>query len=517
MKNTIIFQLYLLFCLLSSAVFGQFYYSLENVTDPEIETASLVMKNGFVFGFTESAGQPKYHKNILLVSTDTAGNILWTKRYDAGTGVSIKLVEMIRTFDNKIVVSGEIFRDNTYPPARFVMKLNANGNLQWSKKYSSHNAYDFRGLVQLDDSSLLFSNGFGGNTAIIENVNQDGKMISALQIGQPNFTAIKGIVAGMDSHANLEIVNPFAAGGQVTLQNVDFKKRVVLKSKSYNSSNQFTSFLSANCKNGDIVCLAGRTPGGLLNGTSRIFRSNSKGKLIWAKNVQAAFDMTGSLFSNFDIVSQVYVHESNNGNIVAVVEAESTATLMLVFDANGNYLYNKYFPNEENSFDETKAGSYISATSSPYQFSSGTLIANRFSDLYTSCDSAIFVKITNGTDSAAVSATMEWSWTSFDDSDIIIHTRNYIIHKNIFCNLQPAKAHTKTDSVSFDIIPNPASDKILLKAKTDISFTLSDMNGTILITGITNRITDISRLKPGIYFIAVKTKHNILKRSFIKE
>src|SRR5258706_63834 len=280
------------YCTFNTEVFSQFYNSFENSSFLQRATAAIELGDGFVFGFTESNSQQNFHENILLIKTSVSGNIIWSKRYDAGTGISLQLTEMLRTFDNEILISGQ---------------------------------------------------------------------------------------TGID---------------------INFKTHSVSWQRQYNTSNQFTAFLSTRCRNGDIVYLAGRTSGGVLEGTSRIFRTTANGNLLWAKNIKISYDNNGQITSIFDIVNQVYIHEDVNGNIVAFVQDESTRNVMLVFDAAGNYLYNRFFNSPENFIIEVSNGSYLHTC--PFSNTPGDpLVSNRFLAKLSDCDSVILVKITNGTDSEA--------------------------------------------------------------------------------------------------------------------
>jgi len=324
-QRTLLFLLFIS-CFSVNKANAQFYKFFKNLSSLETESSAIELDQGFVFGFTESSNDKNFHENILLIKTSGSGNIIWSKRYDAGTGTSLHLMEMMRTADNKILISGLCGPDNKYYRSpRCIIKLNAAGNIIWAKKYTKSTIYDSKGLVQLKDSSFVFSLLTAENSPAIVQINDTGKILAAFKVDNRHFQYINSITP-VGNKTSVIV-------GDSNTVNINFKTGAISGQKQYNTSGQFTSLLSTVCKNGDIVYLAGRNSGGLLKGNSRIYRTTADGNLLWAKNIDAFFDSSNSIFSRFDIVLQVSVHEDINGNIVAFVLAESTHSLMVVFNA----------------------------------------------------------------------------------------------------------------------------------------------------------------------------------------
>jgi len=491
---------------------AQFYKSV-NVETNDVVTGVIAMNNGFVYGFTEFSSVPHNHNHILLIKTNATGIVAWSKAYDVGPDTSLTLVQMIHTFDDGILLSGEVSTDNRIGAKRCVIKLRANGSLSWAKQFGNGDAYSFKGLLQLQDSSFVFSAPPTQQSAAIVQVNNSGNLIVAAKILNNNFAAIQHMTAFGNS---VDVVTGSHNGTQdKNVANIDFKKRKIQWQRQYKTSNQFTSLISTRCRNGDIVYLAGRTSGGLLNGTSRIFRTNASGNLKWAKNISATFDGSGSLFSVFDIVQQVYVHEDADGNIIAVVEEESTATLLVAFDANGKYLYNRFLDAGEMAFYETANKNYL--TASYFGFPPhNALVAYRDFAANTVCDSSLIVKITNGTDSAAVVNSLSFAPISVATIDLNVAATNKTIVSSVYCNLIN-KQNIIPTAISVKLFPNPAVDQVKVETKEQLPFTITSLSGETLIMSYTNRLTDISRLRPGLYFIIIKAKQGFLKKVLIKQ
>lgn len=517
MKQKIRFLLASCCCILTASLHAQFYNSFTNPFYFETASATIEMKDGVVFGFTESNPRRQYHQNILLIKTNTNGGIIWSKRYDAGSGISVKLIDMLHSFDNEILISGEISGDNDYNSTkRVILKINSAGQLIMAKKYAAGNPYNDKGLVQLKDSSFVFTNAMQDYYPGFIHINQNGDILSARQVTNKNFASILSITAKGNT-ADIVVAPLNYSIESANIVNINLKNLSITWQRDYKISNQFNSILSARCRNGDIIYLAGRTMGAVGNGTSRVFRTDQNGNLLWAKNIKANFDKSGSIASVFDIVSQVYVHEDINGNIVAVVEAEGTHDLMVVFDAVGNYLYNLSLNTSYNAFTETKSGNYIN-TCFPSYSAVNPIVSNRFLSANYSCDSSIFVTVTNGTDSAATVSALVFSPFIVQPVDIPVTVKNASINQTVFCSVIPKKNHyVQNDAIQIEISPNPATSIINVSTENDFPFSIFDMSGTLLIKSVTNHTTDISKLTQGLYSIEIITNNKVVRKMMIKQ
>jgi hypothetical protein len=65
-------------------------------------------------------------------------------------------------------------------------------------------------------------------------------------------------------------------------------------------------------------------------------------------------------------------------------------------------------------------------------------------------------------------------------------------------------------------MPNPATSFINIKAPVDLPFNVYSMEGLLKMRSVTNRYTDISSLKPGVYIITILMKDEVVRRMIIK-
>ena len=486
--------------------FGQFFNSIVSSSFIRQESSAIELKDGFVFGFTESNTQQNFHENILLIKTDAAGNLIWSKHYDAGIGISVRLIQMIRTFNDEILISGETGADNNFTSSRCILKIGAAGKLMWAKRYTSSSPYNVKGLVQLKDSSFVFANADQQLYPDLVQINSKGNVLQAIRVNNKMFESISSITAKGNT-ADFIVSNSNVA-------NINFKTHNVSWQRQYNTSNQFTAFLSNRCSNGDIVYLAGRTSGGTLDGTSRMFLTDANGNLKWAKNIDIRYD-SGQVTSIFDIVNQVSVHEDVNGNIVAVVQAESTNDVMVVLNAAGKYLYHRFLETPDNFIVETSNGNYLH-TSPLSNTPNDPVISYRSLTSLSTCDSTIFVTVKNGTDSAATLNELQFATINITALDFPVSVSNAHVQQNVYCSLSPRKKISSEKDMPVTIIPNPASDKIFVKTNVDIPFCLFNMNHVLMTRSTTNHSTDISNLTPGIYLLEIKTNGGLIRKIILK-
>jgi hypothetical protein len=146
------------------------------------------------------------------------------------------------------------------------------------------------------------------------------------------------------------------------------------------------------------------------------------------------------------------------------------------------------------------------------------VISNRNLTTLSGCDSTIFVTVTNGTDSASVLHALNFAIAQSNPVNIPVTVSNVTIQKNIYCSLQAInKWNGEKDAMPVTIIPNPAFDKIRVAASGDIAYTIYDIYGSLIMQSVTNQVTDISKLKAGLYSIVITTKDGVIRKTLLKK
>ena len=141
--------------LVTSCAKGISYYqkTYGGTKDEAAYHAAPTADSGYVLaGYTSSFGSGGH--DGLLMKVDRNGNTVWSKAI-GGTGDDV-FNEIRRTSDNGFIAAGQTKSYGNAAGDVWLVKLDASGNVQWTKKYGDGNvngevAYD---VVQLADGGL---------------------------------------------------------------------------------------------------------------------------------------------------------------------------------------------------------------------------------------------------------------------------------------------------------------------------------------------------------------------------
>ncbi len=120
-------------------------------------SSSLWVKNYGYFGGIANSIQPtsdngyivagELYSDFWVFKLDETGNIQWQKIYDINSyseaGKSIR-----QTSDGGYIVAGDLYSFSSYIYDAWVLKLDANGNVQWQKVYGNSSNNDFASAIQ---------------------------------------------------------------------------------------------------------------------------------------------------------------------------------------------------------------------------------------------------------------------------------------------------------------------------------------------------------------------------------
>ncbi len=118
----------------SGSIQWQKRYSINSTAQPEYGTSVVPTSDGgYLFVGYEEAGAARYP---LAFKLDSNGNVVWQKRYFPQSGLPYPISipkEVQVTFDGGYIVAGSTSLPGE--PAGWLMKLDASGNVVWSKAY----------------------------------------------------------------------------------------------------------------------------------------------------------------------------------------------------------------------------------------------------------------------------------------------------------------------------------------------------------------------------------------------
>src|SRR5437773_929173 len=79
-----------------------FYQKFPTALDLDYDVGAAEIINGYILGDNEVNSASNFHGVIRLFHTDYSGNIIWSKKYDAGGSTSIHLFQVVSTSDNYV-------------------------------------------------------------------------------------------------------------------------------------------------------------------------------------------------------------------------------------------------------------------------------------------------------------------------------------------------------------------------------------------------------------------------------
>ena len=136
--------------------------------DDEFSIGIQTSDGGYLLGgYTTSYGDPA---DAWLVKTDAAGNLQWSKKYGDGNPYGERLYDLIQTADGGYAFCG----DHKFTPGivdAMVVKVDANGNLLWATGFDSGGSDESAGLSEDRDSlvvSAFYQSGTGYDAVLMK-------------------------------------------------------------------------------------------------------------------------------------------------------------------------------------------------------------------------------------------------------------------------------------------------------------------------------------------------------------
>lgn len=103
-----------------------------------------------IAGYVDNGGT----NDMFLCNLNDQGDTLWTKKY--GFSSQDYAQNMIQTFDKNFVLVGSVRNTNTGDDNIYLVKVDEEGNLLWSKSYGGSSSDYGYGITELTDGSLVF-------------------------------------------------------------------------------------------------------------------------------------------------------------------------------------------------------------------------------------------------------------------------------------------------------------------------------------------------------------------------
>lgn len=187
---------------------------------------------------------------MLLIKTDTAGNLIWEKAFPIATYSAAYELEV--TSDNGFVLTGNSFDQSGSGYNVYVVKADSAGIIQWGYNYSGAYSYS---LEQTIDNGYIVA-GQKNNDEYLLKITQNGILLSANDLG---FIAFKVSVYPNPSTAQVKLILNTSASVKFNLviydsfgrktcaiENIYSNEIIVLEKEWFSIGVNFIQFTSLN-------------------------------------------------------------------------------------------------------------------------------------------------------------------------------------------------------------------------------------------------------------------------------
>jgi hypothetical protein len=275
-----------------------------------------------VAGYTGS--WPYY--DIFLIKTDANGNIIWAKAYGGTSGDQAYSVQ--QTSDGGYIVAGYTGSFGAGYGDIFLIKTDANGNVQWAKTYGGTDLDWAYSVQQTSDGGYIvagftYSFGAGSWDIFLIKTDTNGNIIWAKTYGGTDWDVARSVQQTSDGgYIVAGRTGSFGAGDyDIFLIKTDANGNIIWAKTYGGISYDRASSVQQTSDGGYIV--AGWTYSFGAGGDIFLIKTDASGNVIWAKT----YGETGG-----DYASSVQ-QTSDDGYIVA---GSNSDVFLIKTDANGN-------------------------------------------------------------------------------------------------------------------------------------------------------------------------------------
>jgi len=422
---------------------------------------------------------------VYLVKTNATGDTLWTKCYIGFKGSSFNVAGSVKqTSDGGYIIAGATVNQISGVESAYIIKVDANGNLLWSKTISTliTNSYTTFSDFQITNDGGYILTGIGGYSSIygipggmfIVKLNSSGDTLWTREFLQSSFNSFpfgSSVIQTID-------------GGYMLLGNSDYSHNLI--------------------------------------GQSPLIKLNSSGDTSWTKSFGFIYGRgylnTVRQTSDGGYIIGGWIEQDTNMNL-------GSYSLLIKTNGSGDTLWTKIY-GKNDSVNFSSVNTYNMTQTSDggtvlvgltYNFGKGAFIIKSDSLGNTTCNvgHAIFsimklpFSVYSGTiiDTGSIESCIPVTISSVDTSSIDPCLFTGDINE----------VHIENN---FLIYPNPAENNLIIDIAIRATIEISNIEGQIikrLQTKDTKTDIDISGFSSGVYIIIATTDKGIIAKKFIKE
>ncbi len=314
-----------------------------------------------VAGYTLSFGAGS--ADLFLIKTDANGNVIWAKTY-GGTSDD-RAYSVQQTSDGGYIVAGYTLSFGAGGYDIFLIKTDANGNVQWAKTYGGTDWDGAYSVQQTSDRGYIVAGfthsfGAGGSDIFLIKTDASGNVIWAKTYGGTNYDWAYSVQQTSDGgYIVAGYTYSFGAGSaDLFLIKTDANGNVIW-AKTYGGTNYDWAYSVQQTSDGGYI-VAGGTDS-FIAGDDDIFliKTDANGNIIWSKTYGGASNDSASS-----------VQQTSDGGYIVVGYTNSFGVglddiFLIKTDANGNIQWTKTYGGTNYdwaySVQQTSDGGYIVA------------------------------------------------------------------------------------------------------------------------------------------------------------
>ena len=249
-------------------------------------------------------------RDIFLVKINLYGDTLWTKKISLGHGDEL-VSKVTKTLDGGYVIYGQACNQAITNCDNFIIKLDSNANLLFTKKYSFNNLSfeQSGGIVELSDSCLyLFGNtelAIDEENAFLIKIDKKGNVIWQKRYGMDSFRRIGISIHKFNTGLLLNIIKAtnLSESGDALLMNIDTSGSIIWQ-KTYGGNGSDALFNLFISNDNFILAVGGSQSFKSTNDNVGWFlKMNSNGDTLWQRVFSSINipDITSDNATLFDI------------------------------------------------------------------------------------------------------------------------------------------------------------------------------------------------------------------------
>ncbi len=291
-----------------------------------------------IAGTTGSYGSGNY--DVFLAKTDANGVMLWNKTY--GGELNEFGFSVVQTVDEGYVITGEVWSFGAGAADMFLVKTDANGNMQWNKTYGGTGDDLGFSVIRTNDGGYAItgstkSYGAGDADSWLVKTDADGVLLWNQTYGGNNIDGGYFIIQTTDGgYALIGETSSFGAGGaDVFLVKTDAGGNLQW-SKTFGGTNHDFGYSIVQTSDNGYTILGTTYSSDTANYDIYLVKTDAVGYMLWNKT----YDWSG-----FD--AGLYLFQTSEGGyaIAGSIEYISAGSdvILVKTDANGNIEWRKTY------------------------------------------------------------------------------------------------------------------------------------------------------------------------------